>query len=589
MPRIDRPTPRVPPSNVASTTIAGDALPSLPVVDGAQGPSSIPHSSPDIPARFEGLRSGTSVPTPAANHAANMREVLQTYFAPYDDPIRHELGLIREVIEAKKADPRSFSDGENPFTIKYAVYNLRNPEVVNALMEAAREGVDVQILIEHHQLDPAKDWNTSDETLIAAGFEFSETHKGLTDAQKQELDLIGIQGSGLMHLKTRLFTRPDPTTGEPIEKMITGSMNPGDEVEFNNETFHLITDPQLISRYKAKYDAVLNGTELPNVWNDDAAVNVLFTPAKVGPQPADKILELVDKEQEAIFMTVFSLRNVKSKKHRDGLIEKLKAAVARGVEVVIVTDKKQSDGVDANGNRIAFDDNMDDILKAAGIPVYECINTGGPFNAMHQKSAIFGLTEPKVVTDCGNWTAAALGTDTKPARNEESLLFIDSMRLDGGATSRRFLSNFLHLLRTYEGQQDAGTPGADALLERFMALPAWPKVKVDFDVVAKTHWGQEVYITGDHEALGTWTKSGPGIKLNTTGGTYPVWSTDTSLELPFGLALQYKVVKRDASSGELDWETGENQLLVVDSGDLNRAGADHRTGSLQVNGAFRSL
>lgn len=516
-----------------------------------------------------------------------MREVLQTFFAPYDDPIKHEVALIREIIEAKKADPRTFPDGANPFQIQYAVYNLRNPDVVNALKEAALAGVDVQILIEHHQLDPAKDWNTTDETLIAAGFEFSATHKGLTDGQKRELDLIGIQGSGLMHLKTRLFTRPDPTTGEPIEKMITGSMNPGDEADFNNETFHLITDPQLISRYKAKYDAVLNDTDLPNVWNDDAAVNVLFTPAKVGPQAADKILELVDKEQEAIFMTVFSLRDVKSKTHRDGLVAKLKAAVARGVEVVIVTDKKQSDGVDASGNRIAFDDGMDDLLKAAGIPVYECINTGGPFNAMHQKSAIFGLTAPKVVTDCGNWTAAALGTDKKPARNEESLLFIDSMKLDGGATSRRFMSNFLHLLRTYEGQQDASTPGANALLERFMALPAWPKVKVDFDVVAKTHWGQEVYITGDHEALGTWTKSGPGIKLNTTGGTYPVWSTDTSIELPFGMALHYKVVKRDVASGALEWEAGENQLLVVDSGDLNRVGADHKRGTLEVNGAFR--
>lgn len=583
MARIDRPSPRpiVPP---ASTSTGGTASVTS---GGTSGPASTTTpSTADPAARFDGVTSGGGS-APSTTDARGVREILTTYFAPVDDPIAKELALIDEVVSARRADPATYKDGENPFKIQYAVYNLRNPDVVNALKDAAANGVDVQILIEAHQLDPAKTWNTTDETLIAAGFEFSPTHKGLSAAQKKELDLIGVKGTGLMHLKTRLFTRPDPTTGEPLQKLVTGSMNPGDETLHNNETFHLITDPQLVARYQAKVDAVLDGRDSPNVWNDGAAVNVLFTPAKTGPQAADKILELVDNEREAIFMSVFSLRDVKSKKHRDGLVEKLKRAHERGVEVVIVTDKKQSDGVDADGNRIAFDDDMEDRLRKAGIPVYECVNTGGPFNAMHQKSAIFGLTNPQIVSDCGNWTAAALGNERAPAKNEESLLFIDSKKLDDGATARRFMSNFLYLLRTYEGQQDATTPRAEALIDRFTALPGWPKVKVDFDVVAKTHFGQEVYITGDHEALGTWTQSGPGLRMLTTGGTYPLWSTDTSIELPFGIALEYKVVKRDSSTGELNWEQGENQLLVVDSGDLNRAGADHRQGTLAVKGAFR--
>lgn len=523
--------------------------------------------------------------SPAAR-SARTREVMKTFFAPYDDPIKQDLSLIDEVVRAKAADPRSFKDGENPYKIHFAVYNLRHPEVVKKLGEAQQQGVDVQVLIEDHQLDPAKDFNVADEQLIAAGFQFSKTHKGLTSEQKKELDLIGIEGSGLMHLKSRFFSYPDPVTGEEISKLLTGSMNPGDAAPFNDETLHLITDPLLIERYRAKYDAVLDGKDLPNTWVDDAAVNVLFTPATKGPQAADKILELVDKEQELIFLSVFSLREVTSKKHRDGLIDKLSKAKARGVEIVIVTDKKQADGVDAHGNRLGWDDKTEDKLKALGIPVYECINESGPYNAMHMKSALFGLSDMKVVSDCGNWTTAALGSSKKKAKNDESYLFVESKKLDDNATGMRFLSGYLELLRKYQ-HQNPDQPNAAALTERLMQHASWPKVKVDFEVLAKTYVGQEVYITGDHPALGDWTKKGPGLKLNTDGGRYPLWRTDANLELPYGLALEYKIVKRDERTGELDWEQGDNQLLVVEPGDLRNQDRAEGGTSLEANKSFR--
>ncbi|MEW5853788.1 MAG: phospholipase D-like domain-containing protein [Myxococcota bacterium] len=526
------------------------------------------------------------VPVERGNSHAQTREVLQTFFAPYDDPIQQDLACIREVVEARKADPRAFVEGENPYKIQYAVYNLRNPAVVAALKEAHLAGVDVQILIEQHQLDAAKTWNTADEELKAAGFDFAASHKGLTAAQRKELDLIGIQGSGLMHLKSRIFSRPDPAGGPPVEKLLTGSMNPGDEAAGNNETLHLITDPQLIARYKAKYQSVLEDKPLANEWKEGAPVNVLFTPATQGPQAADKILELIDQEKEAIFMTVFSLRNITSPRQRESMIDKLKKAKERGVEVVIITDRKQSDGIGmgANGGQ-GYNDKTEDLVKAAGIPVYECVNPAGPFNAMHQKNALFGLTNMKVVTDCGNWTEAALGSHKKKAVNDESFLFVDSKKLDNNATGLRYLSNFLVLLRQYENQQE-DAPKAGALVEKFTKLPGWPKVTVNFDAVARTHFGQEVYITGNHEALGNWTRSGPGLKMNTTGGTYPLWQADTSVALPFGISLEYKVVKRN-EHGELQWEGGENQLLVVDSGDLRVKGADQRGNTLKVDTRFR--
>ncbi|MBK05109.1 MAG: hypothetical protein CL920_39555 [Deltaproteobacteria bacterium] len=514
--------------------------------------------------RFEhGTRQPTSSPSTSSASTGQSKSVLRTMFAPYDSTTAAELEQINEVISAKQADSRTFPDGENPYSIKYAVYNLRNPEIIEALIHAEEQGVDVQVLIEDHQLDPKKTWNTADEQMQEAGFSFSGTHKGLSNEQKKELDMIGIEGSGLMHLKTRLFSYPDPETGKPIEKVMTGSMNPGDSAANNDETLHLINDPQLVSRYKAKYDAVLDGKSLPNEWSPDAAVNVLFTPATKGPQAADKILEMIDKEDEAIFLGVFSLRNVESPKQRERMVDKLKKAKERGVPVVVVTDRKQSDGVDAQGNKVGWDDNTEDLLKQAGIPVYECTNEAGQFNAMHAKYGIFGLSDMKVISDCGNWTKAALGGRRKKARNDESYLFIDSKKLDDNATGMRYLSNFLQLIRKYDDQQ-TGVPNADTLFDTLSQHPNWPKVKVDFDVLAQTYYGEEIYITGDHPAFGNWTQEGPGLKLNTDGESYPNWSTDTAIELPFGTELEYKIVRRDSHSGELRWEPGQNQLLLVD-------------------------
>jgi hypothetical protein len=529
---------------------------------------------------------GTAAPLPGrAASNAQTREVLQTFFAPYDDPIQQDLACIREVLAARRADPRTFPDGENPYKINYAVYNLRNPEVVKLLGEAHQAGVKVQIIIESDQLDPARTWNTADEELAAAGLKVAHSHKGLTAEQRRDINLIGIEAAGFMHLKTRLFERPNPDGGPPLRKLLTGSMNPGDEAAGNDETLHLITDSQLIDRYRAKYDSVLNGTPLANTWKEGAPINVLFSPNTQGPQPADKILRLIDQEKEAIFMSVFSLRDIKSPSEQEGMLEKLKKAVDRGVKVVIITDRKQSDGVDAAGARITPDDPTEDRLRAMGIPVYECINEAGPFNAMHNKSAVFGLTDMKVVTDCGNWTGAAMGNARKKAVNEESLLFIESGKLDQNATGMRYLSNFLNLLRTYEHQQTQA-PRADAILNDLMQMPAWPRVKVDFNAVATTHFGQEVYLTGNHPALGSWNREGPGIRMNTTGGTYPLWKADTSIELPFGLAVEYKLVKRD-SQGNVDWQGGANQLLIVDSGDIRNAGVDVAGRRLPTTTTFR--
>lgn len=495
--------------------------------------------------------------------------VLKTYFAPYDDMRKVELSFLDEIIAARKADPKTYPEGENPYQIRYAVYNISSRDILEKLVEADRAGIGVQILIEDHQLDPDKFWNDADEFLRSRGFSFADDHTKLSPEERKHTQLLGIKNDNLMHLKSRIMTYPDPETGQPVKKLLTGSMNPGESAVQNDENLSLISDPKIVDRYVQMFEAIRDQGSITNKFDPNEAINPMFTGAPVtgGPRVTDQIFKWIDQEKEAIFLSVFALRDLTTPGERTSLVKKLQAAKDRGVEVVVVTDKKQADGVDADGKSVFYDDPTEDKIRAAGIPVYEALNTSSPFNAMHAKVAIFGLSDMKVITDTGNWTKAALGShrpSDKP-QNEESFLFVDSKKLDNNLTGRRYLGNFLHLLRTYAPQNPEEAP-AETLINRLAAHPSWPKVSVDFSVMAHTFMGQDVYVTGDHPALGNWTQDGPGLKLNTAPGRYPFWESGGSLELPFGTQFSYKVVKRNPD-GTLNWQPGRNAFLVVDPTD----------------------
>ncbi|QNE77804.1 glycosidase [Streptomyces finlayi] len=78
-----------------------------------------------------------------------------------------------------------------------------------------------------------------------------------------------------------------------------------------------------------------------------------------------------------------------------------------------------------------------------------------------------------------------------------------------------------------------------------------------FGVNATTQPGQNIYVTGNQAALGSWnTANAP--KLDPA--TYPVWKLDVSL--PAGTAFEYKYVRKDAS-GNVTWESGANRTATV--------------------------
>jgi len=493
-------------------------------------------------------------PLPAG---AALDRPLEALFAPDDPVVTLELALIDEVIKARKADSQSpLAEGQNPYRIRYAVYNLRNDKIIARLGDAHADGVDVQILMESDQLDPDRTWNQADEILAARGFELVTDHRQLTAQTRVSADLVGIKASGLMHLKARIFDRPGG------RRVLSGSMNPGDNAVANEETLHLVNDPTLTARYAAAFEAVLDGQKIPNTWDDDAAVNVMFTPVSTGPRAATHLLKWLEAEQEQILLMVFSLREVTAPGVNDSLLQILSAKAAAGVPVHVITDRKQSDGVDADGNPQYYNDKTEDKLRAAGVHVYEATNRATPFTAMHHKVAVLGRTSIRVITDAANWTRAGLGNRTKVADNVESVLFIDSARLDNGRTGRRYLAQWVWVLKRYAHQSASdGEPADDDVFAALSALPGWPAQAVAFNAhQAHTSWGETVHVRGDHLVLGQWGMVHPGVPLATDAGTYPTWySTDANgITLPLGTPFEWKLTASHAS-GPARWETGGNR------------------------------
>ncbi len=502
-----------------------------------------------------GPHTGAYDPLPAGT---DLNVNFEALFCPDDPVITLELALIDQVRDALAMDGGSYDEGSNPFRIRYAVYNLRNADVVQHLIDAHAEGVDVQVLMEADQLDPERDWNWADEALIAAGFEYAPDHDAMTDAQRVTADLVGIDDSGLMHLKARLFETPDGA------RALSGSMNPGDNAVFNDETLHLINDPRIVARYRGAYDAVLEDRDFDNHWDEGEAVNVLFTPVASGPRPSVRLLEWLEEEDEQILLMVYSLRDLTAPGIAGSLLDILQERIDSGVPVYVITDRKQSDD---------YYDTTEDELRAIGAHVWEVRNESTEYTAMHHKVAVLGRTDIRVVTDAANWSRSALGSSSQGATNIESMLFIDSGALDGDRTGQRYLAQWLRVLDRYDGWgADDGEPTFTDVFGALSAQAGWPALPVYFVVDdAYTDWGEMVYVRGDLAELGAWGEEHMGVPLVTDAGSYPTWHCPVATELPLGTPLQWKAVAGyDGSS--VRWEGGGNHhgtvqlpALVADS------------------------
>jgi hypothetical protein len=482
---------------------------------------------------------------------SDLNQPLQVIFTPDDPALELELELIDQVRAARAADSASYTEGANPYTIRYAAYNLTHIDIADRLVLAHDEGVDVQVLVEADKID-LSDTGSAYHVLDAAGFEVVEDHATLDASTAVSADLVGIDDYGLMHLKARIYQTPD------FSAMLTGSHNPQYSAMDNDETLHLVRDEDLIAEYQEAYDAILAGDDLENSWDDSAAVNVLFTPASVGVRAGTRIFDWIEEEDELVLLMVFALRDLTAEDHSDSLVDLLGAKVAEGVPVYVITDRKMSDGINADGSYWFSDDTTEDELRALGVPVFEVLNLTSDFTAMHTKAAVLGVTDTRVITDASNWSYSGLGSSSSLARNVESVLFIDTMALDEGLTGRRYLVKWLEVLARYEDQDTGETLSWDEVFTALSALSGWPVQEVDFEAhEAVTGWGEVISVRGEAEELGAW---GPGVELDTDEASYPHWWTSAPVELPLGRCFGWKLTAGYPGADSVRWESGDDRL-----------------------------
>lgn len=497
----------------------------------------------------------SSTAPPAQDPAARFDRAkpVSVYFTPYDPAVKLEQSLVDKVVAARRADPTDYPPGSNPYRIRYAVYNLRHPDLIDKLVDAVSAGVDVQVMIDAAQIAPDRPHNKVDEWFEDAGLTVLRSDDGVPAAEREAAHLVGIHSSHLMHLKARMYAYQDPDTGEHVQEVLSGSMNPG-AGGANDENLNRITHPEVVALYDKKLDDVLVHKRTRNEWSDTRGINVLFTPCEAGPRPIEKLFEWIDEEQESILLSVFDMNNITDPASRQKLADKLAAARARGVEVVAITDRKKSDGEGLNGERAmmygrpAPPDPTDELLEAAGIPVYEVVNEVSQYASMHAKVAIFGIENPRVLTGAGNWTRQSMGSGNKRGRNEESFIFLESDKLGDRTPADRYLSNFLYLLRHYDGQDQAHAPAAE-VFARLSRRPGWPTVALDPGTLLPPGV-QEGWLVSDHPALAP-PPGEPGVPVRRTGSAVSVRGAQ-ELELPFGATLTWEIVERkpDGSAGD---------------------------------------
>jgi alpha-amylase len=74
---------------------------------------------------------------------------------------------------------------------------------------------------------------------------------------------------------------------------------------------------------------------------------------------------------------------------------------------------------------------------------------------------------------------------------------------------------------------------------------------------ATTSWGQNLYVVGDAQQLGSWSSSG-AVQLQPT--SYPTWTG--TVFVPRNQTINFKFIKKDGS-GNVTWEGGGNNVFTV--------------------------
>ncbi|KAH8825016.1 glucoamylase [Flagelloscypha sp. PMI_526] len=86
-----------------------------------------------------------------------------------------------------------------------------------------------------------------------------------------------------------------------------------------------------------------------------------------------------------------------------------------------------------------------------------------------------------------------------------------------------------------------------------------PRITANFNVVAETVFGQNIYLVGNVDGLSNWDPS-KGIAMNSD--SYPTWTA--SAQVPPDFTIEYKYIKKDGS-GAVTWASDPNYSFLAPS------------------------
>lgn len=428
----------------------------------------------------------------------------EVHYAPFDDTGLLVVREIDRVREAKRSEPA------RRHTIHAAIFNINDKRIVDKLIAAHKENVDVRLITDATKLRPSAYWQTEDDRLLLAG-----------------VPLLGVRhaGRGAMHDKIAIFDG---------SRMATGSANwePGTSSE-NHENMLLTDEPDLVQAYAQRFELISGEVKGPRRGASDPAAprSVSFAPDE---QPYRIAGNLIDGAKQSIELAMFTCKDVPYKENgKDtSLFQKLVAAVNRGVQVTLITDYGIAEAAEYYGV-MSEDDPMDEWLEDRGVHVVRADNTFGKYASMHHK---FAVIDAKVVlTGAFNWY-----WDAAYLNDEDQLLWRDEK------LAASYTGEFTDLLRRYDEAYNGSLR---------------PQVNLRFVVEhSGTSYGDRVVVVGDLPELGAWDVK-KGLALDGTG--FPTWTG--ALTLPAGVRMQLKwaVVR---ANGSVSWQPGSNRARQVPTG-----------------------
>lgn len=426
---------------------------------------------------------------------------MEVCFSPYNNTEQTVIREIDNVIKTKKADPQGYH------YIHMSFYKVDDTRIVNKIIEAHKNGVDIKILTDSSQLNPYRSYLNGYKKLVWAG-----------------VPVVGITRTGFAAANHTKIINYDGKLAS------SGSYNLGFEsADDNAENMILFHSKEMAQVYEEIYRAVAGFGDITYQIDSASKLKVYYSQLHNVPY---EIYNQLEQANDEIIVTMFTLRHLHfwHNGQRKDLLDALIRAKDRGVDVKVLLEVNIADQGEYYG-KITPDDPTDEWLSKHGIKVTKihASYTENKYASMHHKYAV--IDRKILLTGSSNWFSATQVSD-------DDLIVIKDKSI-----ALKYVGEYLNLRKLWDKDFDESK---------------YPKTIVEFSVYTdKTTWGDKVYVTGNIEELGKWDLN-KAIELKAID--WPTWKTN--LKITSGTYFKYKYLIKNHNGSF--YEYGNNRQKVVD-------------------------